>query len=185
MDGTRSIIVSRMASPKDVQSAELDLKLESFSVSLISHLAKTLEDVVGLEDASGFITVVGQRMGRQINDQYKQGLSLPNLSKSQVAEVLVNLKQRINGQFSVVEQDDDKIVLRNQACPFGEAVIGRESLCMMTTNVFGTIAADNLGYARVVLNKTIARGDGHCLVTIYLKPPTDNLARGRDFFGSP
>lgn len=33
---------------------------------------------------------------------------------------------------------------------------------MMTSNVFGAIAAENQGYAKVALEKTIAQGDGHC-----------------------
>ena len=32
-------------------------------------------------------------------------------------------------------------------------------MCMMTSNVFGHIAAENVGYAKVELQETIARGD--------------------------
>lgn len=167
-----------------VQNSEVGLCLQDFSVSLVSHLARTLEEVVGLSDAEGFISVVGHRMGNEISEEYKTALALPKLDRKTVAEVLVDLKKRINGQFSVVEQDENKIVLKNLACPFGEKVIGKESLCMMTTNVFGTITAENLGYARVALDKTIARGDGHCHVVVFLKPATDATeSRGREFFG--
>ncbi|MFI8308787.1 methanogen output domain 1-containing protein [Streptomyces sp. NPDC085927] len=76
----------------------------------------------------------------------------------------MDLKRRIKGDFFVIEQDDTKIVLGNRACPFAEKVLGRESMCMMTSNVFGTIAARNLGYAGVELQETIARGDAGCRV---------------------
>src|SRR5262249_14336253 len=36
---------------------------------------KTLQDVVGIEEAGGFISVVGQRIGDQINDSYKRALA--------------------------------------------------------------------------------------------------------------
>ena len=49
-------------------------------------------------------------------------------------------------------------MLGNRQCPFAEKVIGRPSMCMMTSNVFGHIAADNLGYSKVELRETIADG---------------------------
>jgi hypothetical protein len=54
---------------------------------------------------------------------------------------------------------------------------------MMTSNVFGAIAADNLGYAKVVLNKTIARGDAACVVTVYLRETDESQQMsGREYF---
>ncbi len=32
-------------------------------------------------------------------------------------------------------------------------------MCMMTSNVFGSIAAENLGYAKIELQETVATGD--------------------------
>src|SRR5690242_13074884 len=118
-----------------------------FLRSLIRELAGTLEDVVGLREASGYISVVGGRIGQQIDNDYRAALSVQRLSREQVAAVLVDLKRRIQGDFFIVEESDDKIVLGNRACPFAEKVIGRPSMCMMTSNVFGQIAARNLGYA--------------------------------------
>jgi hypothetical protein len=54
---------------------------------------------------------------------------------------------------------------------------------MMTSNVFGAIAAENLGYAKVELQQTIARGDGGCRVVVYLRPtPESEAAEGREYF---
>jgi len=43
---------------------------------LLRHLAGTLQDVVGVEEASGFISLVGQKMGDEINASYKSHLIL-------------------------------------------------------------------------------------------------------------
>jgi predicted ArsR family transcriptional regulator len=138
---------------------------------------------VGLDEASGFISVVGQRMGDQIDQEYKTALQVTKLDRSQVAEVLVDLKRRIQGDFFVIEQDDEKIVLGNRACPFAEKVVGRPAMCMMTSNVFGSIAAKNLGYAKVSLEQTIAVGDPGCRVVVYLKStPRSEAANGREYF---
>jgi predicted ArsR family transcriptional regulator len=164
---------------------EIPLERDVFMRTLIRYLAETLEEVVGLSDAAGFVSVVGQKMGDEINTSYKQALALPRLSRKQVAEVLVDLKRRIQGDFYIIDQNDEKIVLGNRACPFAEKVLGRESLCMMTSNVFGAIAAENLGYAKVVLEKTIARGDPGCRIVVHLKPTDEAEAQlGREYFQS-
>ena len=97
-------------------------------------------------------------------------------------DVLVDLKRRIQGDFFVIEETEDRIVLGNRACPFAEMVVGRPSLCMMTSNVFGHIAAQNLGYAAVDLQRTIARGDPGCRVVVHLRPGPDVPAGAREYF---
>jgi hypothetical protein len=62
--------VSHAQSENSVDSANVPLERDIFLRTLIRELAGTLQDVVGLEEASGFISVVGQRMGTQINEDY-------------------------------------------------------------------------------------------------------------------
>ena len=67
-------------------------------------------------------------------------------------------------------------------CPFADKVLDRPALCMMTSNVFGSIAAENLGYSKVELRKTIARGDGECRVVVYLRQTSQSeAADGREY----
>lgn len=166
-----------------IASLDLPLERDVFLRTLIRELAGTLQDVVGLEEASGFVSVVGQRVGDAINESYRTALALPQLDREQVGQVLVDLKRRIQGRFFIVEETDEKIVLGNSACPFAEKVAGRPALCMMTSNVFGVIAADNLGYAKVSIEESIAQGDPGCRVVVYLKPtPEAQAATGREYF---
>ncbi|MBL0420960.1 hypothetical protein JI739_11435 [Ramlibacter sp. AW1] len=175
-----------MTSNRIIPIAQADVPLERdlFLRTLLRELAGTLQDVVGLEDASGFISVVGQRVGERINEDYKAALNVSTLSREQVAQVLVDLKRRIQGSFFVIEEDDHKIVFGNQHCPFGDKVLDRPALCMMTSNVFGLIAAENLGYARVDLEKTIAQGHGECRVVVFLqeRPGGSGHSSGREYF---
>jgi predicted ArsR family transcriptional regulator len=166
-----------------IQAADIPLGRDLFLRTLIRELAGTLQEVVGVEEASGFVSVVGQKIGEQIDQQYKSALRLTNLDRKQVGEVLVDLKKRINGDFYVIEESDDKIVLGNRKCPFEDKVIGRPAMCMMTSNVFGGIAARNLGYAKVELKETIADGNSGCRVIVYLKPTDEaKAARGREYY---
>ena len=159
------------------------LDRDIFLRSLLRELAGTLQEVVGLDEAAGFVSVVGQRIGDDINAQYKAALGVSGLDRHQVAEVLVDLKRRIRGDFYVIEETADKIVLGNRVCPFAEKVVDRPALCMMTSNVFGVIAAENLGYAKVAIEEAIARGDAGCRVVVYLKPTREaGEASGREYF---
>jgi predicted ArsR family transcriptional regulator len=175
---TESASAARAAS-----EAVVELDRDVFMRSLIRELAGTLENVVGLDEAAGFVSIVGQHMGRQIDATYRAALGADRFDREQVAAVLVDLKRRIHGGFSIAAQDDSRIVFDNTACPFAEKVLGRPAMCMMTSNVFGVIAAEHLGYARVELQRTIAEGHGGCRVVVHLKEDQPTGApTGREYF---
>jgi len=170
---------------KNLTANQLDISLErdGFCRIIIRELSGLLEEMVGLDETAGFISVVGQNIGDAINAEYKQKFGTDKLSPDQIAQVLVDLKARIQGGFYIEEQDNNKIVFGNTKCPFEEKVIGRPSLCMMTSNVFGTITADNNNYAKVVLDETIAQGCDKCKVTVYLNNTNEcQASEGREYF---
>jgi len=157
------------ATETEISTLDISLERDEFMRDLLRHLTGVLQDVIGLDEASGFIAIVGQNMGEQINQNYCDALEVSSLSLDQVAAVMVDLKRRIKSDYQLVSATTDKIVLQSTSCPFAEKVIGRPSLCMMTSNVFGTIAAENLGYAKVNLAETIAQGDAGCRIEIHLQ----------------
>ena len=164
---------------------ELDVPLDRdvFLRDLLRALSGTLQEVVGQEEASGFVSLVGQQLGESIDASYRSALAVNQLSRDQLTAVLIDLKRRIAGDFHVIQESEHTIVFGNRVCPFGDRVLGRPVLCMMTSNVFGVIAADNLGYARVDLEQTIAEGDAACRVVVHLEPTEESLAtHGREYF---
>ncbi len=171
-------------SDAQLEDTPLELERDLFLRALLRELSGTLEEVVGLSEASGYISVVGGSMGEQINADYLRALSVERLTRDQVRDVLVDLKRRIQGDFYIVEEHEDRIVLGNRACPFGSFVEGRPSLCMMTSNVFGSIAARNLGYARVAIEESIALGHPGCRIVVHLKPNDAPEVNSREYFGT-
>ncbi len=170
---------------KTIAELPLSIDRDIFLRNLLRELSGTLEDVVGLEEAAGFVSIVGQHIGEWLDREYRDALGVSQLNLQQVSDVLVDLKKRIQGGFSIESIEPDRIVLRNTACPFGDKVRQRPSLCMMTSNVFGTVSAENLGYARVCLEETIANGDEGCRVTIYLNQNSKaDPDSGREYFKS-
>ena len=165
-----------------IASADTGLDRDVFLRTLVRELAGTLEETVGLDDAAGYVSVVGQRIGEWIDRSYRRALAVDRLDRGQVADVLSDLKHRIEGTFQLVDDAGDVLTYHNGRCPFEDRVQGRPSMCMMTSNVFGVIASENLGYAKVELDETIAQGDGRCVVRVHLDPSEAADVRGREYF---
>ncbi len=152
-----------------VGECEVDLDQAGFFRNVIGALAGTMEEVIGREDASAFVSVVGTRIGDDLSRQYRTALGGTASDLEAVAAVLVDLKTRIGASFEIASLSEDEIVLVNGDCPFAEKVLGRPSLCMMTATVFGRIVSQAKGYARVRVEEAIATGHGGCRVRVALK----------------
>jgi predicted ArsR family transcriptional regulator len=174
-----------VASLEVLSDLPIPMERDLFLRSLLRELAGTLQDVVGLEEASGFMSIVGQRIGEELTQSYRSALHTSRLNRQQVAATLVDVNRRVGGDFYIIYLDDDKIVLGNRACPFGAKVGGRPALCMTTSNVLGVVTSENLGYAKVVLERSIAEGDPECRVIVHLRAtPEAETAIGREYFQS-
>lgn len=84
---------------RSIATLNLSLERDIFLRTLIRELSGTLQDVVGLEEASGFISVVGERMAKQLDQDYKSALEVSKLSRKQVADVLIDLKDESRAIF--------------------------------------------------------------------------------------
>lgn len=164
-----------------IKDLEVPLNRDLFFRKMIRSFAGSLEDTVGLEEAAGYVAVVGSEIGSWIEEQYKQSAGQEEFRPEQVARMLVDLKNRIGGDFFILSVEEDKIVLGNRECPFGKLAEGRPSLCQMTSNVFGRITANQLGYARIGLDETIATGSPECRITIHLTP-ADEAEEHHEFY---
>lgn len=141
-----------------------------FLRELVAEMATTLHDVVGNEEAEGFVKMVGLRLGQRINEDYTTADDVGKWSMDDLADVLIDLKAKIQGGFTVESIDEDKVVLVNSKCPFGKLAVGRPALCHLTSSVFGQVASSHFGYANVDITEAIARGDNRCRVVISLTP---------------
>jgi PAS domain S-box-containing protein len=160
------------------------LDRDGFMRRLIASLGHLNEGLLGSEVAGGYVMQVGLSMGAAIEAEYKRFWGIDRtFTVDEYAHVIVDLKQKIHGNFSVVSKDPDKVVVRTTSCPFDAFVRQSPSLCFMTSSVFGGIAARNFGYAKVVLHRRIALGDDGCYVSVHLRPtPEAREAVGREYF---
>lgn len=127
------------------------------------------------------IEQLGLNAGSCFEAAYREerGLVGP-LDHAQYRDLIVEIKNKIGGGFSPASSKPGMVRVINTRCPFGEAVRHAPELCQMTSSVFGGIAAHNFGYAKVILEKRIAVGDGICEVCIHTDPNQANQYQGGD-----
>jgi anti-sigma regulatory factor (Ser/Thr protein kinase)/predicted ArsR family transcriptional regulator len=142
---------------------------EAFLRALVVEMARSVEGEEGPAAVEALVAQVGANIGSRMEEEYRRARDIVGaLEPAQVADLYVRLKAAIDGDFYIVEANEDRIVLGNRACPFGEAVKRAPGLCRMTSSVFGGIAARNFGEASVVLEQRIAVGDPECRVVVSL-----------------
>lgn len=172
--------------PEDIENRisckNIEIDSESFYLTILLELDKLMEDVIGSEESKGFIGMVADRVGGIFYDKYKSALDDETMTPDAIAHVLVDLKRRIGGQFTISDISTDAIVLQNSRCPFGSNVVGKKALCSMTANVFGKITSNETGYAAIELDKTIANGDGYCRVIVHMTPIDTNKELMYEYF---
>ncbi len=160
------------------------LDRDLFMRRFIASLGHLNEGVLGSDVAGAYIMNVGLSMGAAIEAEYKRfwGIERP-FTLNEYAHVIVDLKQKIQGNFSLVSKSAEKVVVRTTSSPSDAFVRQSPSLCFMTSAVFGGIAARNFGYAKVVLHKRIALGDDGCFVTVHIQRTSEAEASvGREYY---
>ncbi len=165
------------ALPAPEEAVDGTFSREPFLRALVVQLAQTVEEQQGPDAAEEAVTQVGTDVGSRIEDAWRSAERVVGrLDPDQMGDLYVRLKRAIQGDFYVIEANEDRIVLGNRACPFGEAVRRAPALCRMTSSVFGGIAARNRGKAAVQLEERIAVGDPECRVTVWLTDPPPEVA---------
>ncbi len=150
--------------------ASLRLDQVSFLQSFIAHSIRAAEQhcFKSAQQKRTYIEHLGLASSHCLEAVARQQLGLSGeITPEEYAAVILNIKNRIGGEFSREPSDPGVIRVRNERCPFGETVSQAPELCRMTASVFGAIAARNFGYAKVELRKRIATGDGSCDVCVY------------------
>lgn len=150
---------------------------EAFLRALVVQLAQSVEHESGPTSAERAVAEVGSGVGYRMEEAYRLVKDLPDrpLTVLEMAELFVHLKHGIDGDFFVIEANEERIVLGNRRCPFGEAVRAAPALCRMTSSVFGGIAARSRDQVAVHLEERIAVGDPECRVTVWLTPPPKEI----------
>jgi hypothetical protein len=164
------------------RALEIPLNRDVFTRTLIRELAGALEDVVGIEEASGYISIVGSAIGEQINQGYRRAYEVSSLSREQVARRAGRSEASHSGQLLRHRGT------RGKDCPRQYGLPVRREGHRATVDVHDDLErirpyrAENLGYGKVELQRTIAEGHPECRVVVYLRPTAEaEKAEGREY----
>ncbi|WP_273499069.1 methanogen output domain 1-containing protein [Methylorubrum populi] len=102
---------------------------------VVTTMGALFEDTVGSSEAGSFISLVGLVVGEKIQEEYLQVSGASQLDRKGMVDALLDMKQRIGSDFYVMDESEQRIVLGNKRCPFGELAKKCPSLCMLTANV--------------------------------------------------
>lgn len=159
----------------------------AFMQSFVVELMHVIEHQQGAPDQVGGadkVEQVGLTASACLEQVARRSLGCEDVALTVVdyADVIVALKNRIGGAFSVEDVDETSVRVVSRCCPFGERVKSAPNLCHMTSSVFGGIAARNFGYAKVELRQRIALGHAGCEVQVYLDPEQASGKQGTEYW---
>lgn len=147
-----------------------DLTPSFFLQTFVLELMHAAEQQ-GKTHSEELIEYIARTAGKFFEETYRDERRINEaLDVDSYIDLIIGLKNKIGGGFSLVSADAQCVRVKNTCCPFGEGVTHFPELCRMTSSVFGGIAARNFGYAKVEIAKSIARKDGGCDVSVYLNP---------------
>ncbi|MGR9088609.1 MAG: sigma 54-interacting transcriptional regulator, partial [Gammaproteobacteria bacterium] len=136
----------------------------------------------GGDYCESLIERIAKSAGRYFEQTYRDEFGKQeDLDTESYIDLILGLKNRIGGNFSLASSDSNTITVVNSRCPFGEGVTNFPELCRMTSSVFGGIAARNFGYAKVEIKQSIARRHNGCEVCIHTSLETAEGKPGLEY----
>jgi hypothetical protein len=128
------------------------------------------------------MSIVGQTLGDQIDRDYKQALTVSNLTREQVAHVLVDLNRRIHGDFCVIEEDENKIVLGKSSLPIRRPSHLSSVPVHVHQQYFRCDCRGKSGLRQGRAAREDAKGQPGCRVVVHFNPtPEAEAAEGREY----
>lgn len=159
------------------------------AISFLQMFVTQSVKLAGQQDQEGsaahynHIQYLGLTASSCLEAHARRQLGLPEkISHGQYAALITHIKNQIGGGFSLLPSGGSVVCVENCRCPFGDRVKEAPELCRTTSSVFGGIAARNFGYAKVVLRKRLATGDGKCEVAIYTDREAARDKVGDEYF---
>ncbi|MDH4183370.1 MAG: sigma 54-interacting transcriptional regulator [Nitrospinota bacterium] len=150
-----------------------------FLQTIMSQAVRVAGLLNGGKEKNQGIIQIGLSAGGCFETAYRDEYCLTEpLTLEQYTDLIISLKNKIGGNFSIASSGPGFVRVTNTICPFGEAVKQASQLCGMTSSVFGGIAARNFGYAKVALNRCIGAGADGCDVCVYVDKKLGARAEG-------
>jgi DNA-binding CsgD family transcriptional regulator len=121
---------------------------------------------------------IGVQIGRRVSEQHRltHGQSLPFSRKEYGRCLSQSLPDQMGWPCSLLEETADRLRFGISSCPFGRSAADGLDFCWLTSGVFGGVAADQFGYAKVCLTRGEGAPPRNCCVTVYIRKTDESVA---------
>lgn len=143
------------------------LDRELYLELVLSELFGTLNDIVGNVEAQGYFAVVGNKVGRRLNNIILQNYGTDRLDRNQLVKVFEFLCHSTSSDFSTHGSGNEVMEFR-KVYPPSDIKIERSYVHSVASSIVGYIAAHSAGHVRVRLTQETDREDGVYGMTLYL-----------------
>jgi DNA-binding response OmpR family regulator len=115
-------------------------------------------------------TEIIMQMSKQVEEVvWEKYIHEPPADLPQATKISTDIMNLLGGEFSLERVSEKTSTVTNKKCPWGDYGSINPVLCMLTRAIFTRTAISVSRNINVEVTKTIAAGDGHCLVEVYLR----------------
>lgn len=161
-----------MVQERDLLQQTLGALLTSLRTTLHSSLVERMYRSIGVQ------------LGRQVCERYRlvHGLSRPLSSKREYGRCLQSLEESLGWPCRATEEAADWVRFEIAQCPFGSGASSATDFCRLTSGLFGGVAADQFGYAKVCLQRGQGIPPRNCCITVYIRHTDESAAVEGDVY---
>ena len=159
----RSLLKGKFYHDQLIKSKE-KIEAQNDFKTIMANLLPLMLESIPLEKKSQVIKEMSKRVEDVLAKKY---ITESSVNMEQAATTACNIMDLLGGDFQVLKTQEKSSTIRCNVCPWGEYGTISPVLCMLTKAIFTKIGVRINKNINVDVNKTIAGGDGHCLIEIY------------------
>jgi len=133
--------------------------------AILTNLLPILIQDVSPGKKNEVIRLMSKQVGDFIWTNYRP--DFPS-NPAETARISCSILNELGGNFSVKVVNERSFTVKNNVCPWGEYNNISPVLCMLTKAIFVRTGIHAYRDINVDVEKTIANGDGHCLLDVVL-----------------
>lgn len=156
----KSLLKTKSFHDQLVKSKEKIESQDDFK-TIVSDILPLLLQYIPFDKKTEIMRGMSKQVETVIWDKYINEMPI---GTQETADVSCNIMNRMGGDFSPEKIDENRYSVISRKCPWGEYGNINPVLCMITKAIFTRIGIRVFEDINIEIKKTIADGDGYCLI---------------------
>ena len=120
---------------------------------------------------------IGAKIGRDVASEYQRTHTVGRpFSREDFVRCIEHLGESWGCGYRKVEEETDRIEFCVGTCPLADAATQYPDICELENGIFGGIAGDELGFAKVCVNRSNGASPKYCRILVHITQTKRNLA---------